>query len=133
MHGEYHTMTKTNQSEERGPLTEPMLAILVALSGRKLHGYELRKQIEEDTEYDIPTGTLYRNLAKMLDSGYIEEVAAPADADERRRYYTTTGLGEFVAKDELYRIDRHLRAARRRGIVPGLALTSNMGGLVWKS
>lgn len=103
-------MTITNHGEDRGPLTEPMLAILVSLSGRELHGYELKKQIEEETGYEIPTGTLYRNLAKMLDAGYIKEVARPANADERRKYYTMTGLGERVADSEIERLERYVRA-----------------------
>jgi DNA-binding PadR family transcriptional regulator len=109
-----------------------MLAILVALSGRKLHGYELRKQIEEETEYDIPTGTLYRNLAKMLDAGYIEEVTPPANADERRRYYTTTGLGERVADAEIERMMRYVQVRRPDiGLNPGLVPSE--GGMIWSS
>lgn len=71
--------------------------ILDSLYGRKLHGYGIMKQINDTHNKDIATGTLYKNLAKLLDAGLIEECPPPTyveSKDKRRRYYQLTGLGE---------------------------------------
>ena len=65
-------------------------------------------------------GTLYRALARLLESGLIDEVdgrAAPGNDDERRRYYRLTEQGIAVARAEAERIAGQLAAARSRKLL----------------
>lgn len=99
-------MNRKNDVQELLPLTEPAQAILAVLSGRRLHGYEIMKQAKSDAGITIPTGTLYRNISKMLDSGLIAECDPPSRAagdDTRRKFYKVTGLGERVLDAQIAR------------------------------
>jgi len=60
-------------------------------------------------------GTLYRALGRLLDQGLIEELdeRPAAGADERRRYYRLTTLGQAVARAEVERLAGQVSAARR--------------------
>ena len=95
-------------------LNKTMLAIIVALSGRVLHGYAIVKQIKSNAGYEIPIATLYRNIAKLEKAKLIKETT-PLRKDEnddpRRKYYTVTALGERAADAEFAMLDS-LAAAR---------------------
>lgn len=81
------------------PLSEPAYLILGILSDRILHGYGIIKLAQEEHKYELLTGTLYRNLEKLLSSKLIKEVSPPKwvdSNDTRRKYYTITGMGEQV-------------------------------------
>ena len=65
-------------------------------------------------------GTLYRALARLLESGLIEELDErpdPQHDDERRRYYQLTALGVAVARAEAERIAGQLASARTRKLL----------------
>ncbi len=98
-------------------LSENGTRILVALSGRNLHGYGIMKQVQKDTDVRIPIGSLYRTIAKLLKDGLIEECATPANADtedERRRYYRNTGFGERAINAQVSRYLAIANAAANR-------------------
>lgn len=95
-----------NEIKKHLPLTEPAQVILAVLSGRKLHGYKIMKHAQQETGLDIPTGTLYRNISKMLKSGMIIETTPPTNTnsdDQRRKYYKLTGLGERILDAQIVR------------------------------
>ncbi len=104
------------------PLSPPVYHVLLGLGGETLHGYAIMQAFEELTggaERLLP-GTLYATLARMVETGLIEE-AAPTDegADARRRYYRLTSKGRRVAAAESERMRRLLEVAVAQRVAPG--------------
>jgi DNA-binding PadR family transcriptional regulator len=98
------------------PLTPVVLEIAMALAGGERHGYDIMQEVERRTggRIVLHPGTLYRALARLLDQGFIEELAERRDEDdERRRYYRLTPLGRAVARAEVDRLAHQVAAARR--------------------
>src|SRR5215831_18602254 len=85
------------------PLPPITFHILLALAEEDLHGYAIIQNVAARTggELKIGAGTLYRSIQRMLDQGLVVETrerSAPADDDERRRYYRITEFGRHVAR-----------------------------------
>ena len=107
-------------SEIRLPLSVPVFQILLSVMDEALHGYALLQDIEERTDGEVvlTASTLYGALKRMLQDGWVTEVASPeADDDPRRRYYAITPLGRRAVEEEAARLARALEAARARGVV----------------
>ena len=104
------------------PLTAVAFDILLALSGGDQHGYAIMRAVEERTGGPaMHAGTLYRALARLVDTGLIEETEGGAEGgDERRRYYRITGLGRDVAAAEALRLEAQVSAARAQGLLGGV-------------
>ena len=105
------------------PLPPATFHILVALAGDDRHGYAIMQDVAERTggSLTLSAGTLYRSIQRMLEQGLIAEVRqrpAPANDDERRRYYRITAFGTAVAKAEARRLADMLKLARARGLAP---------------
>jgi DNA-binding PadR family transcriptional regulator len=99
------------------PLTPAMFHILLALADGEKHGYAIIKEVlrRTDDRVRLSAGTLYGNLARLEDSGWIAESnKRPAFGldDERRRYYRLTELGREVALAEAERMRQALEQAR---------------------
>jgi len=90
--------------------------ILLTLAQGLRHGYALMKDVERESNGSVrlEIGSLYRMLARMLDSGLIEE----ANDDERRRYYRISNLGLRALKDEAERLARLVQLSRERKLLP---------------
>lgn len=106
------------------PLTPVAFEILLSLADQPRHGYSILLEIETRSVGTIVlhAGTLYRALARLLETELIEEVAAPADAandDERRRYYRLTARGIAVLSAEVRRLEESLAAARASRLLRG--------------
>ncbi len=104
------------------PLTPVAFEILLALADGEQHGYSVMREVERRTagSVSLHPGTLYRALARLLESGLIgelEERPDPRHDDERRRYYQLTALGIAVAKAEAERLAGQLAAARARKLL----------------
>ncbi|MEO8561873.1 MAG: PadR family transcriptional regulator [bacterium] len=96
--------------------------VLMALVDDERHGYSIMREATErsDGSVRLGPGTLYGTLKRLLESGLVEEGGErvdPAMGDERRRYYRITDLGMAVARAEARRLDRVVRAARRRKLI----------------
>ena len=105
------------------PLTVPVFHILLSLSDRDLHGYAIIQDIRERTagEVELTASTLYAAIKRLLDSRLIEELdtrPGPEDDDPRRRYYRITPLGLDVARLETARLERAVKLARQKKLVP---------------
>jgi DNA-binding PadR family transcriptional regulator len=92
----------------RTPLTPAVLHILLALSTEKRHGYGIMKQVERESQGKVKMGpgTLYGSIGRMMAAGLIRESDKRVDPtmdDERRIYYTLTGLGRKALEAELDR------------------------------
>ena len=101
------------------PLKPQWFQILLALSGKDLHGYGIQRAVLEQTEGHIRLwpAMLYRSLGKLEEHHLITQVEAPADApdDERRLYYTLTSQGRERLREEAAMLGRWAAAARRAG------------------
>jgi DNA-binding PadR family transcriptional regulator len=110
----------TESAEPKGPLdflplTPVAFEVLLSLGDGERHGYAIMRRVEERTNggTSLHPGTLYRALGRLVDTGLLREIdRASDDEDERRRYYTMTGLGRRVAAAESERLASQLEAAR---------------------
>ena len=106
------------------PLTPVAFEILLALADGERHGYSILQEVESRSggAVALHAGTLYRALARLLESALIEELDSPNPKtdDERRRYYRLTARGIAVARGEMGRLEGQLTAARTRRLLRGV-------------
>ena len=69
------------------PLTPVAFEILLALADGERHGYSILQEVETRSggAVSLHAGTLYRALARLLESDSIEELRPVAGSVERRR------------------------------------------------
>jgi DNA-binding PadR family transcriptional regulator len=118
----------TTRREDRDPaallpLTPPAFHVLLALAGRELHGYGIRRDVERRTDGQVVLGpgTLYGLIKRLLADGLIDESGERPDPefdDERRRYYRLTDFGLRVASAEAERLERLVQEARAKQLLP---------------
>ena len=104
------------------PLTPVAFEILLALADGEQHGYSVMREVERRSSGSVVLhpGTLYRALARLLESGLIEELDERPDLehdDQRRRYYQLTAKGIAVARAEAQRLESQVAAARARKLL----------------
>jgi DNA-binding PadR family transcriptional regulator len=100
------------------PLRPVEFHILLSLAAGDRHGFGIIEDIEARGDVAVPdVGTMYRALARMVESGLIEAAPSPESADPRRSYYRITAPGVRVAKGEARRLDALARAARLGGLL----------------
>jgi DNA-binding PadR family transcriptional regulator len=95
--------------------------ILLSLAIKSRHGYEIMKQVEQDSggKVLLGPGTLYGSIKRMLQSQLIEEVAGD---NPRRKYYTLTEAGRKALAAELQRYNDVVELAKREDIFKDLGL-----------
>ena len=105
----------------RDLLTPAALHILMALSRSDLHGYGIKKAVEEQTEgrLRLGPGTLYEGIHRMEADGWIREVEGPETRGKPRRYYRVTEEGRRRMEDELQRLDQIVGFAREQALIRG--------------
>jgi len=100
------------------PLPQVWFDILLALTSGDLHGYAVMQEVARQGDAGLHPGTLYRALARLLESALIVEIVErPADDDKRRRYYRLTELGRAVARAEGARLTRLVERARAANLL----------------
>ena len=104
------------------PLTPVAFEIMLALADGEQHGYSIMREVElrSGGSVVLHPGTLYRALARLLESGLIQELEErpdPAHDDERRRYYQLSARGIAVARAEAERLAGQVAAARARKLL----------------
>ena len=109
--------------ETHAPLSAAVFQILVALADRDRHGYAISQEVAARNEgrVRLSPGTLYSNLKKLLEEGFIVESKrrpAKSSDDPRRRYYRLTRLGREAAEAEVERLENLVREARSFGLRP---------------
>jgi len=106
-----------NQSETSRTTTE--FHILLALRDISQHGYQIIKQIEQDTNGSLKllTGTLYNAIKRLVAENLIEEVASPTSQDSRRKYYQLTEKGKKALGLELQRYESAVKLISSRRFV----------------
>jgi DNA-binding PadR family transcriptional regulator len=110
--------------EKLNPLPSAAFHIMLSLADNDLHGYEIMRRVEAQTDgrTRMGPGTLYSSIQALLDAGFIADVASRRDEgpnDARRRYYHLTAAGRKAARDEAERLADVLRVARAKKILRG--------------
>lgn len=103
------------------PLSSAALHILLALAREDLHGYGIMQEIARQSEgiYKLGPGTLYDNLQKLIERGWVQELGPRrGDDDPRRRYYRLTDAGRDLLRAETTRLAQLVREARSRLRIP---------------
>ena len=98
------------------PLSPAVLHIFLSLAGEDRHGYAIMQEIARQSEgrYKMGPGTLYDNLQKLLERGFVAEQPRKKDDDDdpRRRYYRLTPPGRRLLSTEITRLESVVREAR---------------------
>ncbi len=102
-------------------LSQSEFYILLSLAIKSRHGYEIMKQVEQDSGRKVllGPGTLYGSIKRMLQSELIEEVAGD---NPRRKYYTLTEKGRKSLASELQRYNDAVELAKRKKLFKNLGL-----------
>jgi DNA-binding PadR family transcriptional regulator len=98
-----------------GPLTEPVLLILLSLAEQPRHGYAILKDVEEmsNGRVKMSTGTLYGALCRLLEEGWIERFREN-DATRGRQAYCLSRAGRRNLQAEVSRLKQLSRLASLR-------------------
>ena len=102
-------------------LSQSEFYILLSLAIKSRHGYEIMKQVEQDSAGKVimGPGTLYGSIKRMLQSGLIEELAGD---HARRKYYALTDKGRKSLTSELQRYNDAVELARGKDLFKALGL-----------
>ena len=108
---------KNNSSSSLSPAA---VQILLALATEDLHGYGIIQAVSAQSQgrIRIGPGTLYDNLKRFMDQGWIRDLQ-PGSENEKRLYRLTVS-GKSVLTEEIARLDHLVREAKRylQGLKP---------------
>jgi DNA-binding PadR family transcriptional regulator len=101
------------------PLSSATLHILLALAGGNLHGYGIIQEVtrNSDGHYRLGPGTLYDNLKKLMDAGWVADAPAQkrkSTKEDDRRFYTLTRKGKDTLSAEVDRLQSVVSQAKLR-------------------
>ena len=100
------------------PLRPVEFHILLSLAAGERHGYGIVQDIQERGDAAVPDiGTMYRALARLVESALIAASRTTESAADRRINYRITPLGLRVAKAEARRLEGLAHAARLSGLL----------------
>jgi DNA-binding PadR family transcriptional regulator len=102
-------------------LSQSEFYILLSLAIKSRHGYEIMKQVEQDSERKVllGPGTLYGSIKRMLQSKLIKEIAGD---NPRRKYYKLTEEGRQSLSSELQRYNDAVELAKRKDLFKNLGV-----------
>jgi DNA-binding PadR family transcriptional regulator len=102
------------------PLSPATFLILFALASGDKHGYAIMQEARRlsDGTFRMGPATLYTTIQRVLESGWIKEVAGPKNSDSRRRYYRITREGNATLNLELERMETMVRKSRAMRLRP---------------
>ena len=94
-------------------LPQVSFSVLMALSLKPRHGYEIMQQVADDSagKIKLGPGSLYTAIKQLSEDGFIEEM--PFE-DSRRRYYRLTKKGWDRLNAELQYFDKTVQLAKQR-------------------
>lgn len=98
-------------------LPQVAFSILLALSLKPRHGYEIIKQVHDDSggQINLGAGALYTSIKQLREGELIEEMTVPED--DRRRYYKLSDKGKNILSQELEYYRHSVELAKRRQIL----------------
>lgn len=102
--------------KQHNQLPQVAFSILLALSLKPRHGYEIMKQITEDSggKIKLVPGALYSSIKLLNEQGLVIEV--DNELDSRRRYYELTTEGQNKLNAELEYYENTIKLAKQRGV-----------------
>jgi DNA-binding PadR family transcriptional regulator len=97
-------------------LSQSEFYIMLSLAIKSRHGYEIMKQVEQDTsdQVQLGPGTLYGSIKRLVQSELISEVAGD---NRRRKYYALTEEGKRSLSAELNRYNDALELAKQNDLL----------------
>lgn len=102
------------------PLSPAALQILAALATQDLHGYGIIQAVSAQSQgrIRIGPGTLYDNLKRLMEHGWVRDLKPASEND--RRLYRLTAAGKAALSCEIGRLDNLVRQTRRylKGMEP---------------
>jgi DNA-binding PadR family transcriptional regulator len=103
-------------------LSQSEFYILLSLAIKSRHGYDIMKQVEEDSGKKVllGPGTLYGSIKRMLESKLIKEISGDSP---RRKYYALTDKGRDAISGELQRYNDAVELAKRKNVFKDLGLS----------
>jgi DNA-binding PadR family transcriptional regulator len=92
-------------------------SILLALSLRERHGYEIIKQVADDSngKIQLSPGALYTSIKQLLEQELVQEISRPDDT--RRRYYRLSSKGKAALTAQLDYYQNTIILARQRQVL----------------
>lgn len=95
------------------PLSPAALQILAALSNEDLHGYGIIQAVSVHSlgRVRIGPGTLYDNLRKFIEHGWVHDLQPASEND--KRMYRLTAAGKAALSAEICRLDHLVRQTKR--------------------
>jgi DNA-binding PadR family transcriptional regulator len=104
-----------HDAEDKKPLSEPVLMILLSLADKARHGYALMKDIEtlSHGRVQLSTGTMYGALRRLLENQWIERFEQE-DTSREKLAYRLTRAGRRQLQMELERLKELTRAVSAR-------------------
>lgn len=102
-----------SENETPSPLSPAAVQILAALAAEDLHGYGIIRAVAAHSQgrIRIGPGTLYDNLKRFLEQGWVRDLQ-PASDDEKRMY-RLTAAGKAALSFEISRLDDLVRQTKR--------------------
>jgi DNA-binding PadR family transcriptional regulator len=112
----YNARINTTLREEVLLLTPQVQQILVALSARRLNGYGVMWQAEQDSDgmMKLGPGTVYPALRKLAAMGYVKKIEVTALGRTPHRY-ELTDIGRMVLGWEIRRQRKLAELAEESG------------------
>jgi DNA-binding PadR family transcriptional regulator len=84
--------------------------LLATLNRQPMHGYELRKQVEESTGKALSNNSLYPALRRFAEAGAVTRSAEEQEGRPARQVYAITGVGQDLLRDMLADLPPELAA-----------------------
>ncbi len=108
------------KSKTPSPLSPAALQILAALATEDLHGYGIIQAVSAQSQrrIQIGPGTLYDNLKRLMEQGWVRDLKPASEND--KRLYRLTAAGKAALSCEISRLDDLIRQTRRylKGMEP---------------
>lgn len=111
-------------TDNASPLSPTEFHVLIALADGPSYGYAVKKAVARHSQGAVTPeiGSLYRVLARLMETGWVEETAAPENArtstrGQPRRYYALTAAGRAIANGEARRLAHLVHLARERDML----------------
>lgn len=101
------------------PLTPAAFHILVSLMGGAMHGYAIKRVVEERTDgvVRLGAGTLYHAIRSLHKRGLVDETDSPQPYEagsSRWRFYRITKEGQRALEAELRRLEADVQHANAK-------------------
>ena len=108
-------MVSKDEARRHLPMGARDYLIMMLLEEEPTYGYELLSRLAERSggTISLNAGSLYRALARLVESGLVEPIEEQPGEGGVRKLYAATALGRRVVREEMARQASLLRWGRR--------------------